>query len=114
MFRRTRALIRRLTSSSDERRAHPRREVNVATMCRALAGDADMPARIRNVSRSGVNLVVPRTATPGTMIRIKVPGSAERQTTLLACVTNAKELAAGEWSLGCVFSLELSDVEMQL
>jgi hypothetical protein len=89
--------------------------VNVSTVCRALADEKDMPAHIRNVSRSGVNLVVPHAAPPGTMIRVDVPGpAAGPNTALLACVTNTTELATGEWSLGCIFSLELSDSEMQL
>ena len=33
--------------------------------------------------------------------------------TVLACVTNAKEVSSTEWSLGCVFSLELSESEMK-
>jgi hypothetical protein len=115
MFRRTRALLRRITGSPDERRAHPRHNVNVATVCRALADGIDMPARIRNVSQSGVNLVVPRPAPEGTMIRIDVPGSpAGSQTALLACVMHVREISSNEWSLGCVFSLELSDAEIQL
>jgi hypothetical protein len=85
------------------------------TTCRALADDADMPARLRNVSRSGVNLVVPRAVPEGTMLRVTLPVSeGGPQTTVLACVTNIHKFAEGLWSLGCVFSLELSESEMRL
>jgi hypothetical protein len=115
MFRRARALIRRLTSSPDERRAHRRYRVDIETTCRALTDDADMPARLRNVSVSGVNLVVPRALPEGTMLRIKMPTTAGGpETTVLACVTNIHRFAEGLWSLGCIFSLELSECEMRL
>lgn len=115
MLRRARALIRRLTGSPDERRAHPRFRVDIETTCRALADDADMPARLRNVSRSGVNLVVPRQVPEGTLLRVKLPATpGGPQTTLLACVTNIHPYGDGLWSLGCVFSLELSESEMRL
>jgi PilZ domain-containing protein len=115
MLRRARALIRRLTGSPDERRAHRRYRVDIETTCRALADDTDMPARLRNVSRSGVNLVVPREIPEGTMLRVSIPTTADGpHTSVLACVTNIHKFAEGLWSLGCVFSLELSECEMRL
>lgn len=115
MLRRTRALLRRLTGAPDERRAHPRHAIDVETDCRAITDDVDMPARIRNVSRSGVNLVVPRSQPEGTLIRVNLPVKGRSpQTTILACVTNVSVVAEGLWSLGCVFSLELSEAEMRV
>ena len=115
MLRRTRAFLRRVTGSADERRAHLRHKVDVETVCRALSDDADMPARINNVSRSGVNLIVPRSLPEGTLIRVHLPTSIQsRQTTMLACVTNTRPFSEGLWSLGCMFSQELSDSEMRV
>jgi hypothetical protein len=114
MLRRTRTLLRRLTGSGDERRAHQRHRLDVDTVCRALADDADMPARIRNVSRSGINLTVPKSVPEGTMIRVNLPAAPDGpHTSVLACVTNIHVYSEGLWSLGCVFSLELSDGEMR-
>jgi hypothetical protein len=49
------------------------------------------------------------------MLRVKLPAtSCGSQTTILACVTNVQRFAEGLWSLGCVFSLELSEAEMRL
>jgi hypothetical protein len=104
-----------MTGSPDERRAHRRHKVDIETTCRALTDDADMPARIRNVSRSGINLIVPRELPEGTMLRVKLPTAPGGSlTTFLACVTNVHRFADGLWSLGCVFSLELSETEMRL
>jgi hypothetical protein len=73
-----------------------------------------MTARIRNVSRTGVNVIVSKVVLEGTMIRIDLPVTKDGpHTTVLACVTNSRETAPGEWSLGCMFSLELSDAEMR-
>jgi hypothetical protein len=115
MLARTRAFLKRLTGSSEERRAHPRHDVDVQTSCRSLADDSDMPARIRNVSRSGVGLIVSRAVTAGTMMRVQFPGPADGpHTTILACVTNVSKIGPEQWALGCVFSLELSDSEMRI
>jgi hypothetical protein len=115
MFRRTRAFLRRLKTTGEDRRAHPRHEIDIATKCHSLSDDSDLPARIRNVSRSGVRLVVQRPVTEGTMIRMDLPGLPEGlHTTFLACVTNVTALPDGQWALGCVFSLELSDSEIRL
>jgi hypothetical protein len=115
MLRKTRAFLRRLTGSGEDRRAHPRHEIDVETTCRSLADEADMPARIRNVSHSGINLVVPHNVIEGTMIRVHLPSTGEGpKTTVLACVTNARQTGDGQYSLGCMFSFELSDAEMRL
>lgn len=48
------------------------------------------------------------------MVRIDLPsGKSNHHTTVLACVMNAIEAPDG-WSIGCMFSLELSDDEMSL
>lgn len=115
MFQRTRALLKRFTGNSEERRAHTRHAVDVETTCYFLADGSEVRARIRNVSRSGVNLAVPMGVPEGTMVRVQLPGPADNpHTTVLACVTNARELLENQWVLGCVFSLEMSDAEMRM
>ena len=115
MFQRTRALLKRFTASGDERRAHARHEVDVETTCHFLADGTEFRAHIRNVSRSGLKLFVPHEVPEGTMVRVQLPGPADGlHTTVLACVTNTRELPENQWSLGCVFSLEMSDAEMRL
>jgi len=115
MFRRTRQALKKLAGSKDDRRTHDRYSIDVRTLCRPLTGDASLPVRIRNVSRTGANLIVSQPLTEGTMLRISLPGSpAGPHTTILACVMHARELSTAEWAIGCMFSLELSPEEMQL
>lgn len=114
MRSRTRTLLDQLTQYAQERRHHARHELDVETVCRALADDADMPARIRNVSRSGISLTVPRSVPVGTMARVSLPVPTDTPpTTVLACVNNVREVGEDEWYVGCVFSLELSSAEMR-
>ena len=110
MLRRTRAFLKQLTGTGEDRRLFPRHSTDVETRCRALADDIDVIARIRNVSRTGAKLTVPRAVPEGTMIRIDLPvASGGASTTILACVTNSKEVSPTEWALGCMFSLELPE-----
>lgn len=109
LIRRTRGLLQILKTTGTERRAHPRHGATTETQCRALADDADMPARIGDVSRTGINLVVPRAVREETMIRVHLPGpSNETPTVILACVTNVREVSPEQWSLGCMFCGELT------
>src|SRR5262245_23310300 len=115
MFRRTRQTNRKPASPGDERRSHPRHVTDVQTVCQPLVGDISLPARIRNVSRSGINLIVSQPLTEGTMVRINLPVSpGGPHTTVLACVMHGRETSPGEWTVGCLFSLELSTEETEL
>jgi hypothetical protein len=115
MLRRTRALIRKMTGSGtpEDRRAHARFPADVEAVCRPVADNTPMKSRVRNVSRSGVNLLAPRSVREGTMLRIDIPTGSEHHTTLLACVMHVSPEGDAGWSLGCMFSLELSDDEMR-
>ena len=76
--------------------------------------DTRLSARVRNVSRGGINLLLDRPLQPGGMISIELPGSTPQKTsTVLACVIHVRERAAGEWSAGCAFSESLSDPDLE-
>lgn len=115
MLRRTRAFLRHLTGTGapEDRRVHTRHVANVEAVCRPVADDDPLKARVRNVSRSGVNLLAPRSVREGTMLRIDIPTASDRTTTLLACVMHVSPEGDAGYSLGCMFSLELSDDEMR-
>ncbi len=116
MLRRARALLESLTGTAvlEDRRAHPRFDTNIRTMCRSVADNRSVPALIRNVSRTGINLLVDDPVREGTMLRIELPRTPDGpHTTVLACIMHAREEPDG-WSLGGMFSLELSDEEMRL
>jgi hypothetical protein len=102
-------------SQSDDRRDFPRQPSAVQTVCQPLAGDLYLPARVRDVSQSGVNLIVTHLLTEGTMVRVNVPGTpGGPHTTLLAGVMHSRELSTSSWAVGCMFSVELSPEEMRL
>lgn len=102
-------------SQSDNRRDFPRQPSAVPTVCQPLAGDLYLPARVRDVSQTGANLIVTHLLTEGTMVRVNVPGTpGGPHTTILACVMHSRELSSSSWAIGCMFSLELSPEEMRL
>jgi PilZ domain len=114
MFQSARALFRRLGGSGEDRRAHRRHAADVVTVCRTVGTQGEWQARIRDVSRTGISLVVPHFLSAGSMIRVDLPGPPDGpHTTVLACVMYCRELGEGQRVLGCVFSLELSDAEMK-
>jgi PilZ domain len=114
MLRRKGPIVRTV-ATGDDRRSHPRHPADVQIVCQPLVGDVSLPARIRNVSQSGVNLIISQPLTEGTMVRVNLPGSpGGPHTTVLACVMHSRETSPGEWTVGCVFSLELSADETRL
>jgi hypothetical protein len=99
--------------SDQDRRAYPRYPSSVETVCRLVNEPQSMQAKIRNVSRVGINLMVKRNVEPGTMLQVDLPYHDGRpETILLACVMRTIEEPNGLWSVGCMFSEELSDEEM--
>lgn len=120
MFERTRNFIRQMTrttnKNAEDRRAHPRFATEIVTTCRPVTDGKEHRAIIRNVSRSGVNLLLDQDLIPGTMVRVEVPhlANSTHTVTLLACVMNVSVVSENQWSCGCMFSLELSDEELAI
>ncbi len=72
-------------------------------------GNADeppWPAKISNISATGIALMVSRPVEPGALLSVRLHRSEETET-LLACVVYVKELRTGEWQLGCTFASDL-------
>jgi hypothetical protein len=68
-----------------------------------------LAARVRNISRGGINLVVRRPFETGDLVTVELPSTeADTRYTVLACVVHVRALADGAWALGCTFSGELS------
>ena len=70
-------------------------------------------ARVRDISLGGANLLVDRPFDAGQMLSLELPqhGDAESHT-VLACVVRAAPEAGGQWALGCVFSRELTQADL--
>jgi hypothetical protein len=71
-------------------------------------------ARVRNLSRSGVGLVVDRHWEPGTTLSIGLPLGPEGAALLRpARVIHATALPGGRFLIGCSLDTPLTDAEMQ-
>src|SRR5438874_706919 len=73
-----------------------------------------LSARVRNISLGGINLVGNRAFQPGELLSVELPGTSEEsRCNVLACVVHCAEEQPGVWSLGCTFSRELTDDDLQ-
>jgi hypothetical protein len=118
MWERTRSLIQRLKRGrqavTDDRRAWERYSSYRET---TIYCEGDKPisltAKIEDVSRGGIRLLVDLPVDAGTMIRVDLPPTnCNPHTAVLACVVHAKPVGGGVYSLGCSFSTELSDGDL--
>jgi PilZ domain len=120
MFERIRNLYQRLVGTEErpreeERRVWVRHSSSAQTTINALGNGVDdrVSARVRNVSRGGINLIVNRLFHEGEMLNVDLPGgSPESTSAVLGCVIRVAEHGPGEWSLGCAFADELTDSEL--
>jgi c-di-GMP-binding flagellar brake protein YcgR len=128
MFEQTAALWRRLlgrpqTASSaadagtaeDERRVWVRVPADLQTQLAApdRPDEAGVAARIRDVSRGGIKLLVDRPFDPGSMLTVVLPAADGKSSlSVLACVVHCQPVGADEWHLGCSFSAELDDDDL--
>jgi c-di-GMP-binding flagellar brake protein YcgR len=128
MFGRTKTLWQRLVGSApetgsessvavaEERRVWVRHPADVNTTCQtAEAGPGErLPALVRNISQGGISLLLGRSFEAGEMLSIELPGAAEGTIyTVLACVVHVRPKNDDEWAVGCTFSRELSDDDLQ-
>jgi c-di-GMP-binding flagellar brake protein YcgR len=102
--------------TEDDRRIWVRYPANRETTYQP-AGEGEekrFAARIRDVSRGGINLLVGREFQPGDLLSVELPARAEGRTfSVLACIVRVERQADGDWSLGCIFSRELGDDDLQ-
>lgn len=77
-------------------------------------GEDRVPARIRDISRGGVNLLLDQSYQPGQLLSLELPCSEDPEKVfhLLACVVRSLPEQSGRFSLGCVFSRELSEDDL--
>lgn len=123
MFERTFSFWRRLvgqstapTTQPEERRLWVRYPANVQTEVKLAACAAPQlrfQAQVRDISLGGANLLVDSELEAGQMLSLELPCNGGREThTVLACIVRS-EPENGHWRLGCVFSRELSDEDLQ-
>src|SRR5439155_5088421 len=68
------------------------------------------PARIENVSRGGLKVVIGRRFEVGTILKVEIATAGEENfSMLLAQVVRAAPESVGNWGLGCAFLQEISE-----
>jgi hypothetical protein len=96
-------------ASVSDRRVWVRSRADAEPTCRSVEASEPTPARVRNISRSGINLLVKRLFERGAVLEVEFPGASP----LRADVVHVTSQANGEWSLGCAFTEEMTDDDWQ-
>jgi hypothetical protein len=102
---------------TEERRVWVRHACALATSVTSTSDPEPAPiaARVRNVSRGGIMLIVASQIEAGDLIRIDLPADAEGgESAVLACVVRVNSAENGQWALNCTFSADLSEADWQL
>jgi hypothetical protein len=126
MFQSTRSLWHRLVGRreavrNEERRLWVRYPAEMVAILQPAATpepETQEPERIssvvRDISLGGVNLLVDRKFEEGQLLTIELPlPGAPGPQSVLACVVRANEEKPGQWALGCVFSRELANEDLE-
>jgi hypothetical protein len=113
-WRRLRNQAGEIVDGHDDRRLYQRQVADLETTCRLVNGMMKaMTVRVRNVSRGGINFSTDVQLEPGTLLRVDLPQGNEGEAAVLACVLHCKLLPDGTYSIGCSFSDELGDSELE-
>jgi hypothetical protein len=97
-----------IQTSAVERRAF------IRCFCQTTARVDDfLPAKVEDVSRGGLKLVVPRRFESGTLLRVEVTMGEEVPLTLLARVIHVTARPESSWTVGCALAKELSENEFE-
>jgi hypothetical protein len=103
---------KRSDASDEERRLWGRIPCHLETTIAPANGrnEPELPARVRNISRSGINLTVGRSFAAGTLLSVALPLDAG--TEMLVCVVRCEPVTDGGYELGCTFAAQLSDEDL--
>jgi c-di-GMP-binding flagellar brake protein YcgR len=102
--------------ANDERRVWLRYAADLNTRCAEVGDDGEtgIAATIRDISRGGLKVIASRRFEPGTVLSVELPSvSGESALAVLMCVVRAQPHGDTEWAMGCRFSGELSDEQLQ-
>lgn len=103
-------------TQTDERRLWVRYPAELATTVSPAngIGTARISASVRDISLGGANLLVDTVFESGQLISMDLPlhGGADILS-VLACIVRVSEESPGRWALGCVFSQELTEDDLE-
>jgi PilZ domain-containing protein len=104
------------TVEDAERRVWVRYPCDLEATCQAANPPDSMrlSARVRDISRGGIQLVLNCLVDTGSLLSIELPGgSAEATSTVLAYVVRVNAADDGEWQVGCTFATQLEDADLE-
>src|SRR5947209_3022972 len=98
----------------EERRLWVRYPCNLETISELRSEKSErVSARVRNISRGGLRLVVDREVKTGGLLSVELPaGEGQASSTVLAYVVHSTP-QDGVWTLGCTFASELTDEDLR-
>jgi hypothetical protein len=108
------------SSRKVERRAWVRFAKNEAVWCDPVRPSANYEldtawmGRVRDISRTGIGLILRKRFEPGTALRIELSESPKLLRQLLVRVVHATPDKKGRWTIGCTFECPLSQEELQI
>jgi hypothetical protein len=105
-----------LKQAEEDRRVWVRFPADLETTVQTAANGPPvrLPARVRDVSLGGVSLAIGRAFDPGDLLSVELPGATEQsRCKVLACVVHVTPAGGGEWIVGCTFSRELSEADLE-
>jgi hypothetical protein len=86
----------------------------VRHLCDIGAAVDAWPARIQNISRGGVKVIVTRRFEVGTNLKLEIHVSIEDEVFMLpAKVVRVESEPSGSWCLGCAFVQEITEEEVR-
>lgn len=100
----------------DERRVWLRYAANLNIRCEEVSDDVaeGVSAVIGDISRGGLKVIAPRRFEPGTVLSVELPSvGGQSSLAVLACVVRAQPHGDRDWAMGCRFSGELNDEQLQ-
>jgi hypothetical protein len=100
---------------AEERRRAPRYPSDLEITCQAIAARDGMswPARVKDISKLGIGLLVGRRFERGTLLSMDLENREQGiSRTVMARVIYATLCDDGRWQLGCVLSRELADEDL--
>lgn len=100
-------------ATHDDRRLWVRYAANMPAKVEAADATIRGSAVVRDLSLGGANLLVEQPFQTGQLVSIELPACDDDVRTVLACVVRVAPEGPKRWSLGCVFSRELSADELE-
>jgi hypothetical protein len=101
--------------STEERRVWLRYAANLNVRCGEVIGEKDngVSAEICDISQGGIQIIAPRRFEPGALLSVELPSTTgEKAMAMLACVVRTQPHGESEWKMGCRFSSELSEHQL--